>query len=345
MDEPTSALGADETRFLFEIIRNLRERGLSIIFITHRLEEVFEVADRIIVLRDGERVGTLMTAETNVDQIIQLMVGREVGNIFNKEQVDIGDVVLRVDGLTRKGVIEDVTFDLRRGEILGFAGLVGAGRTETMRAIFGADHKDRGHIWLNGKEVDIKSPEHAVELGLGLVPEDRTNHGLVLELTVLLNMMLPTLKYYTHWGWVDRRASRKAAEEYVDRLRVRTPSLAQTVKNLSGGNQQKVVLAKWLMLNPQVLILDEPTRGIDVGAKSEIHSLMSELAKQGIGIIMISSEMPEVIAMSDRIIVMHEGRVAGILDQKDATQERIMAFASGQAGFGDNGKQKEVQPV
>lgn len=327
MDEPTSALGNDETRFLFEIVRNLRARGLSIIFITHRLEEVFEIADRIVVLRDGERVGTLSTADATIDKIIRLMVGRDVGELFQKEKVEIGEPVLRVEGLTRRGSVEDVSFELRKGEILGFAGLVGAGRTETMRMIFGADHKDAGQIWLDGQPVVIDSPEKAVELGIGLVPEDRANQGLVLELTVLFNMILPSLKRYSGNGYFKRQPARRAASDFVDKLRVRTPSLQQSVKNLSGGNQQKVVLAKWLMLNPRVLIMDEPTRGIDVGAKAEIHALMSELAKQGIGIIMISSEMPEILAMSDRIIVMHEGRISATLDQKDATQELIMAHA------------------
>lgn len=330
MDEPTSALGADETRSLFEIIRELRARGLAIIFITHRLEEVFEISDRIIVLRDGARVGTLKTAEATVDQIIRLMVGRDIADLFLKEVVPIGESVLAVDGLTRRGVVEDISFDLRRGEILGFAGLVGAGRTETMRLIFGADAKDSGYIWLDGHEVEIHSPQDALRYGIGLVPEDRAHQGLVLENTVLFNMIVPTLARFARLGWLRRRLARRAATVYVDRLRVRTPSLEQTAKNLSGGNQQKVVLAKWLMVNPKVLILDEPTRGIDVGAKAEIHQLMVELAKQGMGIIMISSEMPEVLAMSDRIVVMHEGRVAGILNRDEATQERIMAYASGQ---------------
>ncbi|MEL7673861.1 MAG: sugar ABC transporter ATP-binding protein [Chloroflexota bacterium] len=333
MDEPTSALGADETRSLFEIIRELRARGLAIIFITHRLEEVFEISDRVIVLRDGARVGTLTTAEASVDQIIRLMVGRDIADLFLKEVVPVGEPVLAVDGLTRRGVVEDVSFDLRRGEILGFAGLVGAGRTETMRLIFGADAKDSGYIWLDGHEVEIHSPQDALRHGIGLVPEDRANQGLVLENTVLFNMVVPTLARFARLGWLRRRLARQAATVYVDRLRVRTPSMEQTTKNLSGGNQQKVVLAKWLMVNPKVLILDEPTRGIDVGAKAEIHQLMVELAKQGIGIIMISSEMPEVLAMSDRIVVMHEGRIAGILDRDEATQERIMAYASGQTGL------------
>ena len=335
MDEPTSALGADETRSLFEIIRDLRARGLSIIFITHRLEEVFEISDRIIVLRDGERVGTLKTAEADIERIIRLMVGRDIDDIFLKEVAPIGEPVLAVQGLTRHGAVEDVSFDLRRGEILGFAGLVGAGRTETMRMIFGADPKDAGYLWLDGHEIEIHSPQDALAHGIGLVPEDRSNQGLVLENSVLFNMIVPTLDRFARAGWLKRRLARRSAEVFVKRLRVQTPSMEQTVKNLSGGNQQKVVLAKWLMVNPKVLILDEPTRGIDVGAKAEIHQLMVELAKQGIAIIMISSEMPEVLAMSDRIIVMHEGRIAGTLNRDEATQERIMAYASGQTTLPD----------
>jgi ABC-type sugar transport system ATPase subunit len=330
MDEPTSALGADETKFLFQIIRGLRERGLSIIFITHRLEEVMEVCDRIIVLRDGQRVGEMKVQDATIEGIITQMVGRQIVDVFHKEQVDIGDTVLRVENLTRRGVVENVSFDLRQGEILGFAGLVGAGRTETMRLIFGADRKDLGSIWVNNQLINVTSPQKAVTAGIALIPEDRGRQGLVLELSVMFNMMLPTLRHFTRAGWVARGRAAQTAEQFVDRLHVRTPSLQQTVKNLSGGNQQKVVLAKWLMLNPRILIMDEPTRGIDVGAKAEIHALMSELAKTGIGIIMISSELPEVLAMSDRIVVMHEGCVTGILDKKDATQERIMALASGQ---------------
>lgn len=342
MDEPTSALGADETRTLFGIIRNLRERGLSVIFITHRLEEVMEITDRIIVFRDGQRVGTLETAETNIDEIVRMMVGREISDIFLKEQVEIGQPILCVKNLTRKGKVEDVSFELRQGEILGFAGLVGAGRTETMRLLFGADHKTSGSILIDDQEVNIASPTHALASGIGLVPEDRGNDGLVLENTVLFNMILPTLRRFTAVnGWVNARGLREIASTYVERLRVRTPHMGQIVKNLSGGNQQKVVLAKWLMVNPRVLILDEPTRGIDVGAKAEIHALMVELAKQGIGIIMISSEMPEVLAMSDRIVVMHEGHIAGILSREEATQERIMAYASGQNGFTN----REVQSI
>lgn len=346
MDEPTSALGPEETQTLFGIMRSLRERGLSLIFITHRLEEVMEVADRIIVLRDGERVGTLNASETTIDEIIRLMVGRELTDVFfHKEEVAIGDTVLQVKNLSRGGVVKDVSFDVRAGEILGFAGLVGAGRTETMRLIFGADRRESGEIWVNGKLVDIRSPIDAMQAGIGLIPEDRGNLGLVMENTVLFNMVLPMLRHFSRYTFFQRRASEQLAQEYVDRLRVRTPSMAQYVMNLSGGNQQKVVLAKWLMANPNVLIMDEPTRGIDVGAKAEIHTLMSDLAIQGISIIMISSEMPEVMAMSDRIVVMHEGRVAGILDRSEATQERIMALASGQYDHSDRGNQKDLEGI
>ncbi|WP_119071250.1 sugar ABC transporter ATP-binding protein [Aggregatilinea lenta] len=340
MDEPTSALGKDETRYLFQIVRSLRERGLSIIFITHRLEEVFEIADRVVVLRDGERVGTLTIQDATIDKIIHLMVGRELGDLYQKETVERGDVVLKADGLTRRGAVEDVSFELRRGEILGFAGLVGAGRTETMRLIFGADHKDAGTIWLDGKPVRVDSPQRAVELGIGLIPEDRGNQGLVLELSVLFNMILPNLNRFARASYFKAKPARHTATDFVNRLRVRTPGLYQSAKNLSGGNQQKVVLAKWLMANPRVLIMDEPTRGIDVGAKSEIHGLMSDLARQGIGIIMISSEMPEILAMSDRIIVMHEGRISGVLDRAEATQERIMAYASGQGALAESDAKK-----
>ncbi len=341
MDEPTSALGKDETKYLFEIVRNLRARGLSIIFITHRLEEVFEISDRVIVFRDGERVGTLRIEDASIEQIIGLMVGRDLGDLYQKELIEPGEVVLKVEGLCYRNRVKDVSFELRRGEILGFAGLVGAGRTETMRLIFGADRKDAGTIWVNGQEVDIDSPEKAVEIGIGLIPEDRGNQGLVLEASVLFNMILPNLRTFSQGGLYRSRPARQMATDYVNRLRVRTPGLYQTAKNLSGGNQQKLVLAKWLMANPRVLIMDEPTRGIDVGAKSEIYSLMSDLARQGIGIIMISSEMPEILAMSDRIVVMHEGRIAGILDRSEATQERIMAYASGQRALADEGVPEE----
>ncbi len=329
MDEPTSALGEEEVVVLFDIIKSLKEQGLAIIFITHRMEEVFRVTDRIIIFRDGRRVGGMPIGEATTEKIISLMVGRPLEEVFQHSDGQKGDVVLEVRGLTRRGVIEDVSFALRRGEILGLAGLVGAGRTETARAIFGADPLDAGEILIDGKRVNIDSPEAAVRAGLALVPESRQIQGLMLIHSVERNIAVPNLDWLFPNRLVDLQKTRALGQQYVDRLNIRTPGLAQKVMFLSGGNQQKVVLAKWLAANPKVLILDEPTRGIDVGAKAEVHSIMNNLALQGIGIIMISSEMPEVLAMSDRIVVMCEGRVSGILDRAEATQERIMAYASG----------------
>ncbi len=328
MDEPTSALGDEETQNLFKIVRSLKDQGRAVIFITHRLKEVFEIADRIVVLRDGRLVGSVPAQDTSIDGLISMMVGRSLDQMYQKETAEIGDVVMRVQGLTRYGAVEDVSFELRRGEILGFAGLVGAGRTETARLLFGADALDGGEIWIDGQKVSIHSPEDAIRAGISFVPEDRGSQGLVLLLSVFKNEVLPTMSHFTRFGLLDGATLQQRAQEYVSRLNVRTPSLEQKVMFLSGGNQQKVVLAKWLMSNPKVLILDEPTRGIDVGAKSEIYALMSQLARNGIGIIMISSELPEILAMSDRVLVMCEGRVTGIIDRQEATQEAIMAYAT-----------------
>ncbi len=332
MDEPTSALGEEEVETLFEIVGTLKAHGITVIFITHRLEEVFRIADRVVVLRDGRRVGDMAIAEATPERIIKMMVGRELTDMFHKEKAEIGAPLMEVRGLTRRGVVKDVSFTLHRGEILGFAGLVGAGRTETARLLFGVDRKDEGVICIDGKQVRIDSPVDAVAAGLGLVPEDRGLQGLVLKLPVQENIVLPTLDDHAHAGWVDRRDIRNTAQRYVDKLNIRTPHLRQQAMFLSGGNQQKVVLAKWLASQPKVLIMDEPTRGIDVGAKAEVHTLMSQLAQSGMGIIMISSELPEILGMSDRILVMHEGRVAAILDRAEATQEKIMAYASGEIG-------------
>lgn len=333
MDEPTSALGKDETERLFEIIRNLKAQGRSVIFITHRLNEVFRIADRIVVLRDGRLVGSAPINDVNIDKVIGMMVGRSLSQMYQKETAEIGDVVMEVKGLTRAGAVQDVSFELRRGEILGIAGLVGAGRTETARLLFGADPKDAGEVWIDGRKVELHSPEAAIRAGVSLVPEDRGNQGLVLLLSVYKNEVLPTMSAYSRFGMLDGAKLETLAQEYVQRLNVRTPGLEQKVMYLSGGNQQKVVLAKWLMSNPKVLILDEPTRGIDVGAKSEIYALMSQLARNGIGIIMISSELPEILAMSDRVMVMCEGRVTGILNRdelqnQETAQEIIMSYAT-----------------
>ncbi len=330
MDEPTSALGEDEVETLFEIVGTLKAQGIAIIFITHRLEEVFRIADRVIVLRDGQRVSSLSIEEATPERVIRLMVGRELTEMFHKQEVEVGEPLFEVRGLTRHGAVEDISFALRRGEILGFAGLVGAGRTETARLLFGVDRKDEGEIRIDGTTVTINSPADAVAAGLGLVPEDRSNQGLILTLAVQENIVLPTLDKHARTGWIDRQALRRTSQEYVDRLNIRTPHLQQKAMYLSGGNQQKVVVAKWLASNPKVLILDEPTRGIDVGAKAEVHALMSQLARAGMGIIMISSELPEILGMSDRILVMSEGRVAAVLDREEATQEVIMTYASGE---------------
>jgi ribose transport system ATP-binding protein len=332
MDEPTSALGEDEVKALFEIISTLKEQGIAVIFITHRLEEVFHIANRVVVLRDGRRVGSMPISEATPDKVIHLMVGRGLTEMFRKEEAEIGEPLMEVRGLTRRGVLEDVSFTLRRGEILGFSGLVGAGRTETARLLFGVDRKDAGEIWVDGEQMRINSPVDAVVAGLGFVPEDRVLQGLVLKLPVLENIVLPTLDSHSRAGWLDQRGLRNTAQTFVDKLNIRTPHLRQKAMFLSGGNQQKVVLAKWLALQPRVLIMDEPTRGIDVGAKAEVHALMSQLAQAGMGIIMISSELPEILGLSDRNLVMHEGRVAAILGRTEATQEKIMAYASGEIG-------------
>jgi ribose transport system ATP-binding protein len=332
MDEPTSALGEEEVQTLFDIILTLKKQGISVIFITHRLDEIFRIADRVVVLRDGKRVGDLLIKEATPEKIIHMMVGRElVMDIFHKEEAKIGEPLIEVRNLTGRGVVKDVSFSLRQSEILGFAGLVGAGRTEMARLLFGADSIESGEILIEGKPVRINAPEDAVNAGLGLVPEDRGIQGLVLGLTVQENIVLPTLDKHARNGWVNRQSLCRTSQEYVDRLAIRTPHLQQKAMYLSGGNQQKVVVAKWLAANPKVLILDEPTRGIDVGAKTEIHALMSKLAQTGMGIIMISSELPEILGMSDRVVVMSEGKIAAILDREEASQEVIMTYASGKA--------------
>jgi len=341
MDEPTSALGEDEVENLFQVIQTLKAQSIGVIFITHRLEEIFRVADRVVVLRDGARVGGMPIQEATPEQIIQLMVGRDVGDLFQKKKAEIGAPLLEVRGLTRRGVVENVSFTLRRGEILGFAGLVGAGRTETVRMIFGADPKDAGEIFIDGKPVMIESPRDALAAGIGFVPEDRSNYGLVLSLSVLENIVLPSLNRHTRLGvLLDRMGLLRTAQEFVNKLNIRVAHLRQKAMFLSGGNQQKTVVAKWLALRPRILIMDEPTRGIDVGAKAEIHALMSQLAQEGVGIIMVSSELPEILGMSDRILVMSEGKVAAILDREEATQELIMAYASGERPEG-----REVSPA
>jgi ribose transport system ATP-binding protein len=330
MDEPTAALTDTEINELFRIIRQLRERGVGVVYISHRLEEIKLIADRVTVMRDGHYIDTVNTADVTIDRIINMMVGRtiyesapEVPEVPNEE------VLLEVRGLNRGRQVRDVSFNLKRGEILGFAGLVGAGRTEVSRAIFGADRATSGTVLVRGKPVQIRSPEDAVRAGIGYLSEDRKRYGLALGMDVETNVVLATFQRFLRWlGWVDTARTKETAKRYVDALAVKTPSLQQRVKNLSGGNQQKVIIGKWLTANTDVLIFDEPTRGIDVGAKSEIYKLLNELAQEGKGIIMISSELPEVLRMSHRIVVMCEGRITGELSSQEATQEKIMALAT-----------------
>lgn len=329
MDEPSATLTEHELESLFALIRSLKQRGVSIIYISHRLEEIFQIADRVTVLRDGRLVGTKAVSDTDRDEIIRMMVGRELKEKIPKQPAQIGPPALTVKNLTRKGVIENINFTVHRGEILGIAGLVGAGRTELARAIFGADPIDSGELWLDGTRVEIRSPKDAIRKGIGLVTEDRKALGLILGMVVRENISMANLDALTRFGFVNRREEKRVALKYIEDLMIKTPSCEQQVQNLSGGTQQKVVLAKWLFTESKVLIFDEPTRGIDVGSKVEIYQLMNRLAANGVAIIMISSELPEVLGMSDRILVMHEGRIAGELSREEATQEQIMHLATG----------------
>jgi len=328
MDEPTSALSSKEVDALFNVMRRLKEKGVGVVFISHRLEEVLETVDRIIVMRDGRRVGTMARAEATEAKIIQMMVGRVVG-LFPKEEAKIGEPVLEVRNLSGRNGVRDVNLTVRKGEIVGLAGLVGAGRTEVARLICGADRITDGSVMIDGKDAKIHNTGDAVSQGIGWVPEDRKQHGLVLGMDVKSNISLAILRRISGaTGAINARTERDIANHYVDALSIATPSISQTVSNLSGGNQQKVVLAKWLSSKPKLLIMDEPTRGIDVGAKAEVHALMSHLAQEGIGILMISSEMPEIIGMSDRVVVMCQGRVTGEFARPNLSQEEIMTAAT-----------------
>ena len=328
MDEPTSSLTKRETDMLFEIIQTLKENHVGIIYISHRMDEIMQLADRVVVFRDGRRVGALTREEMSQDRIISMMVGRKLTDIFTKHPAKIGEVVLEAKNLCI-GYVHNVSFSVRAGEILGFSGLVGAGRSEVMRLIFGADKMEKGEIFLNGKKLDVSSPNDAIDAGIAFVPEDRKEQALILGMNISENISLAILKQIKTRLFVDDKKRDALARQYTDELHISTSSISQQVRNLSGGNQQKVVLAKWMASKPKLLILDEPTRGIDVGAKQEIHALMSELAGQGLAIIMISSELPEILGMSDRIIVMHEGQIRGELSREEASQERIMQITIG----------------
>jgi len=332
MDEPTAALTGHEVDRLFELIRNLRKKGVSVIYISHRLQEIKELADRVTVLRDGRHIVTAAVKDITVDEIIRNMVGRKLTEQYPKAQQAVRGEVLRVEGLSKRGVCEDVSLAVRRGEILGLAGLVGAGRTEIVELIYGARRKDAGRVFVDGKEVKIRSTRDAVREGLALIPEERKKQGLVLGLSVLDNIALTVLDLYSFFGFIKRRIVTGLVRKMSGEVGVRTPSLAQLVRNLSGGNQQKVVLSKWFVRDCDVYIFDEPTRGIDVGAKVEIYRLMQNLAAQGAGIIMVSSELIEVMNMSDRIAVVCNGRIVTEFVRGQATDEEVMSWALGLKG-------------
>jgi inositol transport system ATP-binding protein len=329
MDEPTSALTEKEVTHLFEIIRGLKSQGKGIVYITHKMNELFEIADEVSVFRDGRYIGTHAAANVTRDDIIRMMVGREITQMFPKEVVPIGDVRLSVRNLSLKGIFHDVSFDLRAGEILGVAGLVGSGRSNVAETIFGVTPATAGEIWINGQKTAIDRPGTAMRHGMAFLTEDRKETGCFLILDVLENMQIAILNQgFVKAGFVAEAEVARNCDQMKDALRVKTPDMHERVENLSGGNQQKVLIGRWLLTHPKILILDEPTRGIDVGAKAEIHKLITRLAGDGVAVMMISSEMPEVLGMSDRIMVMHEGRVTGFLDRAEASQVKIMELAA-----------------
>jgi ribose transport system ATP-binding protein len=331
MDEPTSALTNAEIEQLFAAIARLLERGVGIIYISHRMNEVERIGHRVSVLRDGKRIGTYKTGETAIDELIRLMVGRPVGDHFPRRASEPGEEVLAVSGLSRKGVLHDISFRLRRGEILGIAGLLGAGRTELARSLFGADRSDAGTVTVKGKIAFVRSPAHGIAAGIGLLPEDRKTQGLVLALSVRENVALASAERLSRNGFIDAAAESELSKKYVEELRIKTPGIDQIAGALSGGNQQKIVLGKWLATGVDVLVMDEPTRGIDVAAKVEIYELMNRLTASGAAVIMISSELPEVLGMSDRIVVMRGGRIGAEFTAATATQERLLGAALQQA--------------
>jgi ribose transport system ATP-binding protein len=329
LDEPTAALTNREIDALFEVIAALKQKGVGMIYISHRMEEIFQISDRITVLRDGKYVGTVTTEQTNLDELVKMMVGREITDRFPKVEVKPGEERLRVENLTVRGKLSGISFSLRSGEIVGVAGLMGAGRTEMAKALFGAEKMDGGAIFVDGKQVRISQPIDAIRAGIALVTEDRKEEGLVLPLSVRENIALPNLAKLSSLGVMNRKAERTLSEETIRRLLIKTSGGEQAAGSLSGGNQQKVVIGKWLATKPKILILDEPTRGVDIGAKKEIYDIMNRLAQEGVAILMISSELPEVLGMSDRVLVMHEGRITGSFSRAEATQELIMHAATG----------------
>ncbi|OOC60690.1 sugar ABC transporter ATP-binding protein [Paenibacillus ihbetae] len=329
MDEPTAALTEREIEKLFEVIRSLKKEGVSIVYISHRMEEIFTICDRITVMRDGKSVDAKPIPDTNFDEVVRKMVGRELTERYPARHPVPGDVVLEVKNISSKGKFENVSFSVRAGEIVGMSGLMGAGRTEMMRAIFGLDPLGSGEIWVRGKKVNIRKPDDAVKHGIGFITEDRKDEGLVLDFSVRENMALTNLFSFSSKGFISAKKELDFVDTLTKRLQIKTHTTETPARNLSGGNQQKVVIAKWIGIGPSLLILDEPTRGVDVGAKREIYQLMNELTERGVAILMVSSELPEVLGMSDRILVVHEGRISGEVSGEDATQEQIMTLATG----------------
>ncbi len=328
MDEPTSSIADKEVEFLFETMRKLTHKGVGIIYISHKMSELEQICDRVTVMRDGEYVGTKNVKETSKDELIAMMVGRELTNYYTRDYADIEEEVLRCEHISDGNMVKDVSFTLNKGEIIGFAGLVGAGRSETMKAIFGLTKDVKGEIYLRGKNIKIATPIDAMKNGIALVPEDRKAEGLYKEQSVRFNMTLEVLNQFMKGIKVDSKREIEITQKYIDVMSTKTPTQLQKIGNLSGGNQQKVIIGRWLATNPDILILDEPTRGVDVGAKSEIYVIMNELVKQGMSIIMISSELPEIINMSDRVYVMADGRITGCLDHTEITQEAVMQLAA-----------------
>lgn len=329
MDEPTAALTQSETVALFKVIESLRKKGVSMVYISHRMEEIFELCDRITVLRDGSYIGVKNIPETNMNEIVKMMIGREIGERYPSRDVKIGKEVLKVKGLTRKGTFHDVSFSVRAGEVLGVSGLMGAGRTEIMQAIFGNLSYESGTIEIDGKEVKISNPRQAMEHGIGFITEDRKTEGLMLDKSIRENISLCNLGRISKSSVISKEAEKDMVAEAIKDLHIKCFGPFHECNNLSGGNQQKVVLAKWILTNPKILILDEPTRGVDIGAKKEIYNIINKLAAQGVAIIMVSSELPEVLGMSDNIMVVREGEVRGIISYEKANQERVMTLATG----------------
>ncbi|SFB12188.1 ribose transport system ATP-binding protein [Lentibacillus halodurans] len=329
MDEPTAALTDREIESLFDVVESLRKQGVAVIYISHRMEEIFRICDQITVLRDGEYIGTENITDVDFEAIVKMMVGRELGERFPEREHTAGEVIFEVKDLARKGLFQDINFSVKEGEILGVAGLMGAGRSEMVETIFGYARKQNGRLYLNGQELTVKHPSDAIKAGIGFITEDRKSKGLLTDFSIGDNISLTNMKSISKNGVISAKKEHRLIAELMDRLKVKATGAAQEAKALSGGNQQKVVIAKWLGIKPKLLILDEPTRGVDVGAKKEIYSIMNELTKNGVAIIMVSSELPEILGVSDRIMVIHEGKIATILNRDEADQEKIMTAAAG----------------